>query len=106
MILVLGSVRVRADVVDEALVLAREHVARSRAEPGCLAHAVHRDEDDLARLVFVERWADLEALETHFAVPASRDFGRRLQAFAIEPPTLEIFDAAPIVPPSPRRPPR
>ena len=34
------------------------HVRRSRTEPGCLFHAVHRDVEEPLRLVFVERWVD------------------------------------------------
>ncbi len=96
MILVLGSVRLRPDGFDEAFALSRAHVVRSRAEPGCVAHAVHRDDDDATRLVFVERWSDMDALSAHFGVPASRAFGKRLAALALDPPTIEIFDAAPM----------
>lgn len=93
MILVTGSVRARPDTFDEILRLSQEHVARSRSEPGCLAHAVHVDCEDGLRLVFVERWADMAALHAHFAVPESRDFGRRLASLAAETPDLQIYDA-------------
>jgi quinol monooxygenase YgiN len=42
MILVHGSVVAREATFAEALALSHEHVARSRAEVGCIAHAVHR----------------------------------------------------------------
>lgn len=96
MILVTGSVLARAEGFDELLALSLEHVRRSRAEPGCLAHAVHRDAENPLRLVFVEEWASLEALEAHFAVPASRAFARAIGALAAEPPTLKIYDAEPV----------
>jgi hypothetical protein len=54
MIIVLGSVVVREGRVNEALSLSQEHVARSRAEPGCIAHAVHQDAENPLRLVFIE----------------------------------------------------
>ena len=66
-----GSVRARADVVDEVERLALEHVHRSRSEDGCLLHSVHRDVEDPLRFVFVEHWSSVEALRAHFAVPAS-----------------------------------
>ena len=43
MIIVTGSAQVRAEAIDEALRLSLEHVHRSRTEPGCLLHSVHRD---------------------------------------------------------------
>ena len=68
MILVTGSVTAREDSFDEILRLSQEHVNRSRAEPGCIAHAVHVDCENPLRLVFFERWADRDALLKHFCV--------------------------------------
>jgi quinol monooxygenase YgiN len=93
MILVLGSVVTSEDGLADALALSQEHVARSRAEPGCIAHAVHRDVENPLRLVFVEQWSDLAALQEHFKVPASRLFARALGALAAQPPALTIYDA-------------
>lgn len=98
MILVLGHVTARPEHVDEVLRLSRQHVERSRAEPGCIAHAVHRDTEYPLRLVFVEKWSDMAALQLHFRVPASREFGKALAALASEPPGLEIFDANAVKP--------
>ena len=96
MILVTGSILAKADCVDAALALSLEHVHRSRQEPGCLAHGVHRDAECPQRLVFVEQWADQAALAAHFAVPASRAFVAAVAALATEPPHMEVFDATPI----------
>ena len=92
MILVLGHVTARPEHFDEVLRLSQQHVERSRAEPGCIAHAVHRDTENPLRLVFVERWSDMAALQLHFRVPASREFGKVLAGMASEPPGLELFD--------------
>lgn len=94
MIIITGDIVCRPESFDEALRLSREHVARSRAEPGCLSHAVHRDVEDPLRLVFFEEWADMAAVQTHFAVPASRTFGRALGGLAAGPPTLTLYDAS------------
>lgn len=98
MILVTGSVRARPESFDAVLRLSQEHVARSRAEPGCIAHAVHVDCEDSLRLVFVERWTDMDALRAHFAVPESRAFGKALAGLAADPPDLQIYDAREVRP--------
>ena len=103
MIIVTGSVVVRPDAIDEAVVVALEHVHRSRAEPGCLLHSVHRDVEDPDRLVFLEHWQDRATLDAHFAVPASGEFVRRLGELAVGPPTLEIFDTQPTAAPAASR---
>lgn len=93
MIIVLGSVVARDGALAEMLALSREHVARSRAEPGCVSHAVHVDTEDPNRLVFIEEWADPSALQQHFQVPASRAFVKALAGLAAAPPTLSVYDA-------------
>jgi quinol monooxygenase YgiN len=99
MIVVLGSLVVREGCVPQALALSREHVNRSRAERGCVAHAVHQDTENPQRLVFVEQWASQEALWEHFQVPASRSFAKSVAALAAEVPSLSIYEATPIPPP-------
>lgn len=96
MIVVLGSIVARDGCVPQVLALSHEHVNRSRAEPGCIAHAVHRDEENPLRLVFVEQWASQEALWEHFKVPASRSFAKSVAALASEVPSLAIYEATPI----------
>jgi len=93
-ILVIGSLTAQAGRYEEALALSQEHVARSRAEPGCVAHAVHRDTENPNRLVFVEEWLDQASLQQHFKVPASRAFAKALGELASQPPTLAMYEAA------------
>lgn len=94
MIIVTGSIQARADTLEELRRLSLEHVARSRAEPGCLEHGVAADVNDGLRLVFFERWADLDALLAHFKVPASREFGAQAARLAARPPELAAYEAS------------
>lgn len=93
MIIVTGTLHARPETLAEVLALSREHVARSRAEPGCVEHGVAIDVDDPMRLVFFERWADRDAIGTHLKLPASRGFGKAVAALVDQPPTLSMFDA-------------
>ena len=70
-----------------------DHVRRSREEPGCLLHSVHRDVEDENRLVFLEHWSDMSALHQHFAVPASGEFVHQLTALAADAPEMSIYTA-------------
>lgn len=99
MIVVLGTVVAREGCVPQVLALSRGHVNRSRAEPGCISHAVHQDAENPQRLVFVEQWASQEALWQHFKVPASRSFAKSVAALAAEAPSLTIYEATAITPP-------
>ena len=93
MIIVTGSVQGRPDTIDALLAESLLHVRRSREEPGCLLHSVHFDAEEPLRLVFLEQWADADALRAHFAVPASREFVRELSTLAAAPPEMDIYDA-------------
>jgi quinol monooxygenase YgiN len=93
MVLVIGSVIVKDGHLPAAIALSREHVARSRTEPGCEAHAVHQDTENPNRLVFVEQWSDPAALAAHFKVPASRAFVKALSALATAAPSMSIYEA-------------
>jgi quinol monooxygenase YgiN len=95
MLIVTGSVRVRSDAIERALGLSVEHVRRSRTEPGCTLHSVHRDVEDPLRLVFVEHWEDAAALRTHFEVPASGAFVTELSSLADGAPEMAIYEARP-----------
>ena len=96
MILITGSAIVRSDCREEALALGIEHSARSRAEPGCIAHNCHVDAENPDRIVFVEEWADMAAVQTHFAVPESGEFVRKLGSMAVAKPVMRLFEAADI----------
>jgi quinol monooxygenase YgiN len=93
-LIVIGSVVASEGRLDELLALGREHVARSRAEPGCLSHAVHRDVEDPNRLVFVERWTDRAALDAHFALSSSRAFVKAAAALAAGRPVIDVYEVS------------
>ncbi len=94
MLIVIGTIAARADTLAELRALSLDHVARSRAEPGCLEHGVAVDANDGLRLVFFERWADRAALDAHFRVPASRAFAAQVAALSAHPATLQLYEAS------------
>jgi len=96
MLIVTGSIRARPDSVERVLELSLEHVLRSREEPGCLLHSVHRDAEDPLRLVFLEHWIDTDALRAHFQLPAAGAFVKEVAALADGSPEMSIYDARPV----------
>lgn len=98
MIIVLGNVLIQDGRLSEALAVSKAHVLRSREEPGCLEHGVSVDAMNPNRLVFVEQWASMDALQAHFAVPGSRDFVKALTAIAAAPPSMALYEASAMQP--------
>ena len=92
MILVTGSLRTRPETEAELIALCRAHCARSRMEDGCIAHNVHADCDDPSRLVFIEYWRNMAALEAHFALEESREFVKAARRLSAGGTRMQIFD--------------
>ena len=92
MIVVTGSVTARQETFEEVERLSLEHVLRSRKEPGCVSHGVHRDVENPLRIVFLEEWSDRAALVVHFAVPASQEFSKAVAKLAAAPTTLRVYE--------------
>ena len=54
---------------------------------------LHIDAEDANRIVFVELWADLAAVQVHFAMPESGAFVRQLGVMAVGRPEIRLFEA-------------
>jgi quinol monooxygenase YgiN len=93
MLIVTGCVEARPETIDRILELGLAHVRRSRQEPGCLLHSIHRDVENELRVVFIEQWEDAAALDAHFRVPESGQFVREAANLASIRPEISIFEA-------------
>lgn len=51
--------------VEDYLVQARELVAETRKEEGCITYALHQDINDPSIVTMLEEWVDEEALNRH-----------------------------------------
>lgn len=91
MILITGHVILTLEHRERMIAIGAAHSARSRSEPGCLAHNCHVDVENPDRLVFVEEWVDMAAVRAHFAVPASGAFVAEIRALSPQPPVIRIF---------------
>ena len=74
MIVVTGRVHVAPEQRERFTALATEMCARSREEDGCLGYRVYADLEQHDRYVFVEEWADEDALQLHFREGHTRSF--------------------------------
>ncbi|MFK8053474.1 MAG: putative quinol monooxygenase [Woeseiaceae bacterium] len=93
MIIVIGTIVAKPDQCESVRRLSEQHVARSRKEPGCIAHDVSVHSDNPNKFVFVEFWSDLNALKQHFAEPSSQLFVTTLREMIDGKPSMRIFNA-------------
>lgn len=92
MVIVSGWVLARPDTTAQVEAACLAHVRRSRTEPGCLRHSVHRDVENPQRFVFLEHWRSLADLHQHFAVPESAALITTLQTLCDELSPIEIHE--------------
>ena len=85
MIVVTGRVRIAAQNRERFAEIATEMCARSREEDACRGYRVYADLEQDERYIFVEEWADDDALQRHFAQPHTATFMRSLIPLLAEP---------------------
>lgn len=69
MLMIIGTVRLPVDRLDEARAAMEAMIMHSRGEPGCLDYAYAADILEPGLIRVSERWTDQEALDRHFASP-------------------------------------
>jgi len=84
-IVVTGRVQVPAERRERFVEIATEMCRRSRAESGCHGYRVYADLEQPDRYVFIEEWADDQALQTHFGQAHTGAFLRDLGPLLGEP---------------------
>lgn len=69
MIIVAGILRVPAERVEEILPLARDTIAATRAEEGCITYSYALDAMEPGLIRIFERWASQADLDRHAKAP-------------------------------------
>jgi quinol monooxygenase YgiN len=64
--IVTARIRCRDGADAELTAAARDVIAATRTEPGCLTYVLLQDLDDPSSYFFYEEWADYDALRAHF----------------------------------------
>jgi quinol monooxygenase YgiN len=85
MILVTGRVRIAAENRERFLEIATAMCRRSREDEGCRGYRVYADLEQDERYVFIEEWADDEALQEHFTQAHTGAFMSALVPMLAEP---------------------
>ncbi|MBZ9988040.1 antibiotic biosynthesis monooxygenase [Mesorhizobium sp. BH1-1-5] len=66
MLLIIGTIRLPPDRLEQAKPVMQSMVLASRAEPGCLGYSYAQDVLEAGLIHVSEAWSDRVALETHF----------------------------------------
>lgn len=92
MILVLGTVRLPPDRIDDARSAMVQMIEASRAEPGCIDYAYAVDIADPGLVRVTELWESRAALERHFATPHLQQWRSSWPRLGIGERDLSMFE--------------
>lgn len=93
MLVIIGTIRLPPDKVDEARPAMERMISGSRAEDGCLEYAYARDVLDAGLIRVTEVWRDRAALDAHFRSPHIVDWRSSWPALGIGERNLVIYEA-------------
>ena len=91
MIVVAGTVRVKAEKRETAVRAALAMAEATRAEPGCLTYRFSADLADPMTFSIFEEWADEEALARHFATEHMAAFRRAIPDVVAGPAVIKRY---------------
>jgi Uncharacterized conserved protein len=77
MIKIIAEFFIKPDSVEEAVSFAKELVAETQKEAGCIEYNLFTDDKDKSHLVIVEEWESQEVLDIH---SSSEHFSRLVPA--------------------------
>ncbi len=90
-IVVLAKARAKKGSEEGLEKAAREVMAPTHAEPGCLKYSFNRSLEDPSLFVMIECWTTQEALQKHLASPYIQDLFKKLPALLESPMEIATF---------------
>lgn len=94
MIVIAGTVRIRAGMREAAIERGLWMSRLTEGEPGCRHYRFYADLDDPERFLIFEEWEDEVALHAHFGTPHMAEFSGALAELIAAPPTVTRYDVA------------
>lgn len=91
-VVVVATLTVKPESVDTAREILTRAVGAVHQEPGCQLYSLHESGDTF---VFVEQWADAEALKTHSAAPAVATMFKEVGDHLAGAPDIKMLQPVP-----------
>ena len=95
MILILANITTTIEAIDATRAAIAEMETASQAEPGCISYRFTQEVSHPERMVVVEQWASVAALEEHFATPHMAAFGAALAAHPPAAVDAKMYELGP-----------
>jgi quinol monooxygenase YgiN len=93
MIIVAGTIRVPEDKIEALLPVARETLAATRKEVGCISYSFAFDIEDRGLIRIFEEWESRAHLEAHFKQPHMGPWRDKLAEIGASGRSLKRYDS-------------
>jgi quinol monooxygenase YgiN len=93
MLVIIGTIRLPAERLDEARPAMQRMISGSRTEPGCIDYSYAQDVLDAGLIHVTEVWSDRVALDAHFRSPHIADWRASWAALGIGERNLMLYEA-------------
>ena len=91
MIVVIAKVSVKPEQKKALLDLAKEVIATTRTEEGCISYILLDNPYDPGSCMFVEEWSDLAALQKHAAAPHIAEWRKQSRELLSDKTVITVY---------------
>ena len=94
MLIVAGEIEIDPARREDAIAAAREMMAATRQEAGCVQYAFSADLAEPGRFRIFEEWESQAALDAHFATPHMAAFQARVAGLGVRGMRIQKYEIA------------
>ena len=98
MLVIAGTISLDPAHRDAAIEAAKEMMAATLEEPGCISYAFSADLADPGEFRIFEEWQDQAALDAHFQMPHMASFQAKMGGFGIRGMDVKRYEVASVGP--------
>ena len=91
-VVVVATLNAKPESVDTVREILKRTVTQVHGEPGCQLYALHESD---GTFIFVEQWADADALQTHSTAPAVTGMFNGIGEHLAEAPDIKAVQPVP-----------
>lgn len=91
---IIAKVSVKPEKTKDFIAAAKEIIAKSNKEPGCLSYQLYQDPYDASKFVFVEEYKNQAAVDAHFATEHFKAFGPKIGDMVSAPADIKVITVA------------
>ncbi|MDJ0785446.1 MAG: putative quinol monooxygenase [Myxococcota bacterium] len=98
MLVIAGSVSIDPANREAAIEAAKEVMAATQKEAGCISYTFTADLSDPGRFLIFEEWESADALRSHFTQPHMAVFQKAMGGFGVREMKVQQYDVSKVGP--------